>query len=109
MDVLYPEKLEHKNPCFGKREVKSFCETFRLNKHGTHLAYIKFKTSGRRSIPDQLNKLLVAVDTFLPSNPDCEQGFSTMNNIITDIRNMILTSFAKKYLFISTVGSPSEK
>ena len=39
-------------------EGKSLCKTFRLNEQGTHLAYIEFKASGERSIPDQLNKLL---------------------------------------------------
>ena len=74
MDLLNPKKLEHGNPRFGEDEVKSVCNTFRVNKQLTHLAYIEFKASGGRSIPDQLNKLLVAVDTLSPSNADCEKG-----------------------------------
>ena len=106
MDVLDPEKIDYENPRFGENEVKSLCDTFHLSKPLTHLAYIEFKASGGRSIPDQLNKLLVAVDTLSPSNADSERGFSTMNNIITETRNLITTSNAENQLFISTVGPP---
>ena len=54
--MLDPEKIDHENPRFGEDEVKSLCGTLRLNKQQTHLAYIEFKPSGGRSIPDQLNK-----------------------------------------------------
>ena len=86
--------------------MKSLCGTLRLNKQQTHLAYIEFKASGGRSIPDQLNKLMVAVP---PSNVDCERRFSAMNNIITDSRNAVTTNNAEKQLFVSTVGPPCEK
>ena len=66
IDVLDSQKNNHENPHF-KDEVKSLCGTLRLNKQQTHLAYIEFKASGERSIPDQLNQLMVAVDTLSPS------------------------------------------
>ena len=109
IDALDPEKIDHENPRFGEDEVKSLCGTLRLNKQQTHLAYIEFKASGGRSIPDQLNKLMVAVDTLSPSNADCERGFSAITNIITDSRNAITTNNAEKQLFVSTVGPPCEK
>ena len=89
--------------------MKSLCSTLRLNKQQTHLAYIEFKASGGRSIPDQLNKLMVAIDILSPSKAECERGFSAMNNIITDSRNAITTNNAEKQLFVSTVGPPCEK
>ena len=112
IDVLNTQKIDHENPRFGEDEVKSLCGTLRLNKQQTHLilnfilniSYIEFKASGGRSIPDQLNKLMVAVDTLSPSNADCERGFSAMNNIITNSRNAITTSNAEKQLFVSNVG-----
>ena len=109
IDVLDPEKIDHKNPRFGEDEVKSLCGTLRLNKQQTHLAYIEFKASGGRSIPDQLNMLMVAIDTFSPSNAECERRFSAMNNIITDSRNAITMNNAEKQLFVSTVRSPCKK
>ena len=109
IDVLDPQKIDHENPRFGEDEVKSLCGTLRLNKQLTHLAYIEFKASGGRSISDQLNKLMVAVDTLSPSDVDCERGFSAMNNIITDSRNAITTNNDEKQLFVSTVGPPCEK
>ena len=84
--MLDPQKIDHENPRFGKDEVKSLCGTLRLNKQLTHLAYIEFKAIGGRSIPDQLNKVMVAVDILSPCNADYERGFSAMNNIITDSR-----------------------
>ena len=107
--MLDPQKIDHENPRFGEDEVKSLCGTLCLNKQLTHLAYIEFKAIGGRSIPDQLNKVMVAVDILSPSNADCERGFSAMNNIITDSRNAITTNNAKMQLFVSTVGPPCEK
>ena len=109
IDVLDPEKIDNENPRFGEDEVKSLCGTLRLYKQQTHLAYIEFKASGERSIPDQLNKLMVAIDTFSPSNAECERGFSAINNIITDSRNAITTNNAEKQLFVSTVQPPCKK
>ena len=109
IEVLDPQKIDHENPRFGEDEVQSLCGTLRLNKQQTHLAYIEFKASGGRSIPDLLNKLMVAVDTFSPSNAGCERGFSAMNNIITDSRNTITTNNAEKQLIVSAVGPPCEK
>ena len=43
MDVLDPKKIEHENPRFGENEVKSLCDTLRLIKQQTHLAYLEFK------------------------------------------------------------------
>ena len=72
--------------------------------------YIEFKASRERSIPDQLNiKLLVAVNTFPPSNAACERGFRAINNIITDIENVITSSIAEKQLLISISGPLCEK
>ena len=51
----------------------------------------------------------MAVDTLSPTNADCERGFSAMNNIITDIRNVITTSNVEKQLFVSAVAPPCEK
>ena len=85
--------------------MKSLCGTLRLNKQQTHLAYIEFKVSGGRSIPDQLSKLMVAIDTLSPSNAVCERGFSAMNNIITDSRNAITTNNAEKKLFVQYCGT----
>ena len=107
--MLDPEKIDHKNPRFGEDEVKSLCGTLRLNKQQTHLAYIEFKPSGGRSIPDQLNKLMVTIDTLSPRNAEYEGGFSAMSNIITDSRNAITTNNAEKQLFVSTVGPLCEK
>ena len=45
----------------------------------------------------------MAVDTQSPSNVNCEQAFSAMNNIITHIRNMITTNNTEKQLFVNTV------
>ena len=108
IDVLDSEKIDHKNPRFEEDKVKSLCGTLRLNKQQTHLAYIEFKASRRRSIPDQLIKLMVAIDTLSPSNAECERGFSAMNNFITDSRNAITINDAEKQLFVSTVGPPCE-
>ena len=89
--------------------MKSLCGPLRLNKQQTHLGYIEFKASGGKSIPDQLNKLMLAVDTLSPSTADGVRAFSAMNNIITDSRNAITTNNAEKQLFVSTVGTPCEK
>ena len=109
IDVLDPKKIDHENPRFGEDEVKSLCGILCLNKQQTHLAYIEFKASGERSIPDQLNKVFVAIDTLSPSNAECEREFSAMNNIITDSRDAITTNNAEKQFSVNTVRPPCEK
>ena len=99
---LIKKKLNMKILVLKKKNEK-FMRYLSSRHQGTHLAYNEFKASGWRSIPDQLYKLLVAVDTLSPSNVDTEQGFSALNNIITDIRNAITTNNAEKQLFGSSV------
>ena len=60
-----------------------------------------------KRISDKLYKLLVAVYTFLASKADSKQGFSAMNNTVTDYRNQITTNNAVNRLFVTTVGPPS--
>ena len=108
MAVLNPRNWVHENPRFGENEVKSLCKTFPLNNHEIHLGFIEYKSSGGRSISNDFNKLIVAVDTLSPSNADCEQGFSAMNKIINDRRSLITTTNAANLLLISTVGPPRQ-
>jgi len=109
MAVFNPRNWVHENPRFGENEVKSLCKTYHLNNQEIHLGFIEYTSSGRRSISNKFNKLLVAVDTLSPSSADCERGFSAMNNIINDRRSLITTNNAANLLFISTtVGPPSQ-
>ena len=71
IDESDPEKIDHRNPRFEVDKGKSLCDTLHLNKQQTHLAYIEFKASRRRSILDELIKLMVAIDTLSPSNAEC--------------------------------------
>ena len=98
----------HENPRLDEDEEKSLCNLLHLSKQ-THLALIKYKAIGGRSVPNKLNKLLVAVDTLLTGNADCEPGFIAINNIITDSRSMITAYNAADLLFIGIVGPPTER
>ncbi|KAF3841514.1 hypothetical protein F7725_007376 [Dissostichus mawsoni] len=91
MAVLNPDNWDHDNPRFGDNEA--------------HLGFTEYKASGGRNIPNKMKKLLMAVDTLSPSNADCERGFSTMNNIITEYRSK-LQQKCSNLLFISSVGPP---
>uniref|UniRef100_A0A8C7YBF1 E3 SUMO-protein ligase KIAA1586-like n=1 Tax=Oryzias sinensis TaxID=183150 RepID=A0A8C7YBF1_9TELE len=98
MAVLHPENLDQDNPRFGEVEVRTLCERL-----------VEFKASGGRSIPPPLKKILLAVDTLSASNADCERGFSTMNNIMTDLRGTMTTKNVSNLLFISSFGPPCMK
>ena len=76
MEIFDPEKMKHENPLFREDEVKNLCDILRLNIVNELILRM---ASWGRSIPDQLNKLLVAIDTLSPSNADFERGFSAMN------------------------------
>ena len=84
--------------------MRALYRVLRVNEHEAHLGFTEYKATGGRSIPNNLKKLLMAVDTLSASNADCGRGFSTMNNIITDHRNKLMTKNAANLLFISTVG-----
>ena len=105
MTVLNPDKWDHDNPRYGD-EVRALCHVLHLNEQEAHIGFIEYKASGGRSIPNKIRKLLVAVDTLSASNADCERGFSTMNNIITEYRSKLTAKNAANLLFVSSVGPP---
>ncbi|KAJ3601152.1 hypothetical protein NHX12_032125 [Muraenolepis orangiensis] len=104
MAVLNPDNWDHDNPRFGDNEVRALCDVLHVNQQEAHLGFTEYKASGGRKIPNKMKKLLMAVDTLSPSNADCERGFSTMNNIITEYRSKLTTKNANS--FISSVGPP---
>ncbi|KAK5915744.1 hypothetical protein CesoFtcFv8_001308 [Champsocephalus esox] len=106
MAVLNPDNWDHDNPRFGDNEVRALCDVLHVNQQEAHLGFTEYKASGGRNIPNKMKKLLMAVDTLSPSNADCERGFSTMNNIITEYRSKLTTTNAANLLFISSVGPP---
>uniref|UniRef100_A0A3B3QYV9 DUF4371 domain-containing protein n=1 Tax=Paramormyrops kingsleyae TaxID=1676925 RepID=A0A3B3QYV9_9TELE len=79
-----------------------------VNEKETHLGFVEYKASGGRSIPNNMKKLCIAVDTLSASNADCEQGFSAMNNIITEYRSKLTTKNAANLLFMSTTSFTHE-
>ncbi|KAJ8252839.1 hypothetical protein GJAV_G00206160 [Gymnothorax javanicus] len=106
MAVLDPDNWDHDNPRFGEEEVKALSQVLHVNETEAHLGFVEYKTSGGRSIPNQMKRLLMAVDTLSPSNADCERGFISMNMIITQHRSKLTAKNASDLLFISCVGPP---
>uniref|UniRef100_A0A3Q1CW52 DUF4371 domain-containing protein n=1 Tax=Amphiprion ocellaris TaxID=80972 RepID=A0A3Q1CW52_AMPOC len=109
MAVLNPDSWVQDNPHYGEEEVKGLCDVLSINDKETHIGFIEYKASGGRSIPDKLKKLFTAVNTLSASNADCERGFSTMNNILTEYRGRLTTVNASNLLLISSVGPPCKK
>ncbi|KAJ3583825.1 hypothetical protein NHX12_015543 [Muraenolepis orangiensis] len=72
MAVLNPDNWDHDNPRFGDNEVRALCDVLHVNQQEAHLGFTEYKASGGRNIPNQMKKLLMAVDTLSPSNADCE-------------------------------------
>uniref|UniRef100_A0A3B3CBF3 DUF4371 domain-containing protein n=1 Tax=Oryzias melastigma TaxID=30732 RepID=A0A3B3CBF3_ORYME len=99
MAVLHPDNWDQDNPRFGEEEVRTLCESLNINEQEAHLGYVEFKASGGRSIPPPLKK----------NTSDCERGFSTMNNIMTDLRGTMTTKNVSNLLFISSLGPPCMK
>ena len=96
--VLNPESCVHENPQFGEKALKS---ALRLNNQETNHGFTKYQASSGKSIFNEFNSLLVAVDSTRTRNVNCERGCNAMKNIITDNRNMITTNDAANLLFIS--------
>ena len=67
MPVLNPEKWVHENPGFVEEEVKCLSDAVHLSKPETHLGFIEYKASRRRSSPNKLKKLLEIVNTLSTS------------------------------------------
>uniref|UniRef100_A0A3P8U5N6 DUF4371 domain-containing protein n=1 Tax=Amphiprion percula TaxID=161767 RepID=A0A3P8U5N6_AMPPE len=109
MAVLNPDSWVQDNPHYGEEEVKGFCDVLSINDKEAHIGFIEYKASGGRSIPDKWKKLFTAVNTLSASNADCERGFSTMNNILTEYRGRLTTVNASNLLLISSVGPPCKK
>uniref|UniRef100_A0A3P8SQN1 DUF4371 domain-containing protein n=1 Tax=Amphiprion percula TaxID=161767 RepID=A0A3P8SQN1_AMPPE len=109
MAVLNPDSWVQDNPHYGEEEVKGLCDVLSINDKEAHIGFIEYKASGGRNIPDKLKKLFTAVNTLSASNADCERGFSTMNNILTEYRGRLTTVNASNLLLISSVSPPCKK
>lgn len=109
MAVLNPDAWDLNNPRFGEDEVRALCCALHMSEQEAHLGFTEYKASGGRSIPNKMKKLLMAVDTLSSSNADCQRGFSSMNNIITEYRSKLITKNAANLLFISTVAPPCKQ
>lgn len=90
---------------YGEDSISNLCDIFNfLEKRKFITAFRQFVDTGNE--PAELNPLLQTVKTIPISTSECERAFSSMNNIMTDVRNSLLVEKASLLIFLSCVGPP---
>lgn len=106
LKVLEPEYWPTEiQPGFGQTEVEQLCKRFKLNINRTLTAYRDYLDNSRR-VPEGLRELINCTTIIPCSSADCERGFSSMNNIVTPIRNALTVSHVSSLLFVKLQGPP---
>ena len=110
IDVLnyqkWPSSLSSPWP-LGEEKLENLCTRFKLNFKNAQNGfrdYIDYE--GGENIPAELKPIITCINTLPVTSADCERGFSTMNIIMTDLRNSLLMQHVSSLMFISLVGPP---
>lgn len=108
IDILNPVKWPTtiQSPWLsGEGHLRSLCKRFNLTFSDFINAFRDY-IDEPEIIPVPIQDLRLLVNTLPISSADCERGFSTMNNICTDLRNSLTVKHINDLLFISLVGPP---
>ena len=83
---------------YGEDEIVALAERFNVETRATARGFREFKEIGRKTIPEGLKPLFMAVHMVPVCTAECKRGFSHMNLIISPKRNCLSVSTAVFYL-----------
>ena len=109
MDVLNPHKWPNNidSPWpDGEEKLQNLCRRFSLNCHHILEGFRDYVDNGGSKIPEQLCPILRAINTLPVTSSDCERGFSTMNLIMSPLRNSLGITRLSSLMFIKLMGPP---
>lgn len=84
----------------GEKEVKNIAQRFNLDEEQ---CIVDFRLKNLKS------EFMKLIQVVVCSTAECERGFSCMNNIITDLRSVLLIPHVSNLMFISINGPALEK
>lgn len=104
--VSWPDVPNEQNILYGEEEVAALAERFRVDQRQSIRAFREYRECGAKTMPSDLQPLLLAIHTIPISTADCERGFSQMNLIMTPTRNSLAVTTASCLMFGKLVGPP---
>jgi hypothetical protein len=90
----------------GEENLRKMCDRFLLSYPNVREGFRDYIDNSGENIPENLKPVFVCVDTLPVSTSDCERGFSTMNLVMTTLRNSLSVCHLSSLMFISIVGPP---
>lgn len=93
----------------GEAEVLHLCNTFKIERRGSIQGFRENKELMASRTPATLQPLLKAVHTIAVSTSECEQAFSSMNDILTVKRISFAISILSNLFFLKCNGPPLEQ
>jgi len=94
---------------FGEEQITQLCLRFGLDKRNTINGFREFLDCGGSRVPDLLEPLMLCAHTLPCSTAECERAFSSMNVIVSPLRNSLLMANVSSLLFLKINGPPVDK
>ena len=109
IDCINPEKWPSgvDSPwCDGERRFELLCKRLKIPFTTSLLTDFRDFIDNPNTTPRSVTFIHSVVNTLPVSSSDCERGFSSMNNVCTDLRNKLTTMHVSELVFLSLVGPP---
>ncbi len=109
--VLLPETWPERklDIQYGDEEVLCLCDSQKVGRRGSIQGFQEYKELIGSQTPTALEPLLKAARTIVVSTNECEQAFSSMNDILTAKRNSLAVSRLSNLIFLKCNGPPLEQ
>ncbi|XP_065640484.1 E3 SUMO-protein ligase KIAA1586-like [Hydra vulgaris] len=102
-----PQWFADQDPCFGDNDIRQLAKTLNICEITAVQGFRDYISTGDcNKTPNDLQPLRTATNTLIVSTAECERSFSTINIILSSLRNSLLIKTVSSLMFISLVGPP---
>ena len=102
-----PQWFADQDPCFGDSDIRQLAKTLNICEITAVQGFREYISTGDcNKTPYDLQPLRTAINTLIVSTAECERSFSSMNIILSSLRNSLLVKTVSSLMFISLVGPP---
>jgi hypothetical protein len=113
IEVLNKDNWKDKahDELYGESEMQLLCDRMGFNDENARKCILGFRefrdpSKPMSTVPQSLQHLFNAVDTYVISTAECERSFSVMNDILTPTRNSLKIDHLSQLVFVKCVGPP---
>nr|XP_047139105.1 E3 SUMO-protein ligase KIAA1586-like [Hydra vulgaris] len=107
LQIGKPQWFADQDPCFGDNDIRQLAKTLNICEITAVQGFREYISTGDcNKTPNDFQPLRTAINTLIVSTAECEHSFSTMNIILSSLRNSLLIKTVSSLMFISLVGPP---